>query len=225
MNMKSTGPVNDMDVDTLLQGVEDTLVFLGHNIDPSMFLDSNSVNTDPINDIILLLENLLQRLVAFQPLLHISVPIITELITAIKILVEELTAIEDEMQKQNRCRGRPIICIKESELKYLLELRFTQVQISKLFGCSARTVRRRILEYGLQGVLRFSDMNDDALDEVVTKFVIDFPCAGQKTLSGYLQSKGIHIQRWRIRDSLLRVDPWGVHQRTRGIYTVVSIMY
>jgi len=70
-----------------------------------------------------------------------------------------------------------------------------QVEISQLFGCSARTVHRRILEYGL---LRFSDRNHDALDEVVNKFVIDFPSGGQKTLSGYLQSKGIHIQRWRI---------------------------
>jgi len=113
--------------------------------------------------------------------------------------------------------GPSSICIRESELRNLLELRFTQVEIAKLFGCSARTVRRRILEYGLQEVIRFSDLSDEALDEEVTKFVLHFPCAGQKTLAGYLQSQGLHIQRWRIRDSLLRVDPWGVQQRTRNI--------
>ena len=52
---------------------------------------------------------------------------------------------------------------------------------------------------------------------IVTNFVADFPCAGHKTPAGHLHSQGYHIQRWRIRESLLRVDPWGVEQRTRNI--------
>ena len=146
-----------------------------------------------------------------------EVPGINEITENIKTLVEELNAMEDEIQRQSRCRGRPTIRITEPELRNLLELYFTQVEIAKLFGCSARTVRRRILEYGLQEVIRFSDLNDQDLDDLVTKFVIDFPCAGQKTLAGHLQSQGYHVQRWRIRESLLRVDPWGVQQRTRNI--------
>jgi len=34
-----------------------------------------------------------------------------------------------------RCRGRPEILITEPELQNLLELQFTQVEISKLYGC------------------------------------------------------------------------------------------
>jgi len=41
----------------------------------------------------------------------LSIPIITEMATIITILVEELTVIEDEMQRRNRCRGKPTIYI------------------------------------------------------------------------------------------------------------------
>jgi len=104
---ESNSAVSEMDdqhVDNLLQGIEDSLIFLANNIDPLMFLDSNSGNTD-LSDINLMLENVVQQVVSFQPLLRISIPIITEMATIIKILVEELTVIEDEIQRRNRCRG------------------------------------------------------------------------------------------------------------------------
>jgi len=60
-----------------------------------------------------------------------EVPGINAVSRTVKTLVEELTATEDEMQWQSRrCRGRPSICIRESELCNLLELRFTQVEIT-----------------------------------------------------------------------------------------------
>lgn len=54
-------------------------------------------------------------------------------------------------------------------------------------------MRRRILEYGLQEIIEYSTINDEDLDEIVSTFVADFPCAGQKTLGGYLCSHGCHI--------------------------------
>ena len=107
--------------------------------------------------------------------------------------------------------------ITEAELLNLLELQFTQVEIAKLYGCSPRTIRRRILEYGLENYVGFSDISDQSLDELVSQFVNSFPCAGQKTLASYLHSQTYHIQRWRIRESMLQVDPWGVEQRMRRI--------
>ena len=199
-----------VDADSLLQRIEEALVSVVSNIEPSAFLDCS-------NWVILVLENILQQVIALQPLLCMQVPGISEVAENIKTLIEVLNGIEDQLQRQSRCRGRPAIRITEHELCNLLELHFTQVEIAKLFGCSTRTVRRRILEYGFQEVIRFTDINDQSLDELVTNFVTNFPCAGQKTLAGYLESQGYHIQRWRIHDSLLRVDPWGVEQRTRNI--------
>ena len=42
-----------------------------------------------------------------------------------------------------------------------------------------RTIRRRILEYDLEDLVRFSDISDQHLDELFTQFVNAFPCAGQ----------------------------------------------
>lgn len=45
----------------------------------------------------------------------------------------------------------------------------------------------------------------------------NFPTAGQKTLAGHLSAMGYRIQRCRVRESLYRVDPWGVGQRSRQL--------
>ena len=170
------------------------------------------------SDAILAVENILQRLIVLQPLIAVDFPGITRVIETIRTIVVELNALEDEAQRQaRRCRGRPEIVITEPELRNLLELQFTQVEISKLYGCSPRTISRRISSYGLQEFVRFSDISDQDLDALVSRFVVTFPRAGQNTLAGYLQSCNLHIQRRRIRSSMARVDPWGVEQRTRNI--------
>lgn len=137
----------------------------------------------------------MQRLVVLQPFLCSDFPEINQVLHNVRALVEEMIALEDETQRQSRCRGGPRIEITEAELLNLLELQFTQAEIAKLYGCSPRTIRRRILDYGLENFVRFSDISDQNLDELVSQFVNTFPCAGQKTLAGYLHSQDYHIQR------------------------------
>lgn len=122
-----------VDVDGLLQRIEQALVSVVSNIEPSTFLDSG-------NGVILVLENILQQVITLQPLLCVQVSDISEVAENIKILIEELNGI-DQLQRQSRCRGRPAVCITEPEMRNLLELHFTQVEIAKLFGCSVRTVK------------------------------------------------------------------------------------
>lgn len=201
----------------LLQNVEQALHYVAGSLRSSTTgIDSDTSyrgNDGPL----LAMENILQRLIVLQPFLCGDFPEFNEVLHSIRALVEEMIALEDETQRQSRCRGRPRIEITEAELLNLIELQFTQVEIAKLYGCSSRTIRRRILEYGLEDSVRFNDISDQSLDELVSQFVNAFPCAGQKTLAGYLQSQAYHIQRWRIRESMLRVDPWGVEQRMRRI--------
>lgn len=78
----------------------------------------------------------------------------------------------------HRSKGRPKIQIAEHELLNLLELRFTQVEIARLYGCSTRTVRRRISSFNLQEMVEFSEISDQDIDELVAQFVEMFPCAG-----------------------------------------------
>ena len=57
----------------------------------------------------------------------------------------------------------------------------------------------------------FSTIADDELDEVLRKIKEDHPTAGEVMVSGHLTSRGIRVQRRRLRESLRRVD--GINER------------
>ena len=173
-------------------------------------------NPDDIDGAILLLENILQRLYHFNFAMS-SCNAFSVTLDGLKRMIEELKGIEEGREVVLRRRGRPSVPILEAELVTLLELHFSQSDIAKLFGCSARTIRRRIDHFGLGNVIAYDNISDADLDGIVSNFVLSFPTAGQKTLEGHLRSRGYHIQRWRIRESLLRVDPWGIEQRSRRV--------
>ena len=79
---------------------------------------------------------------------------------------------------------------------------------------SLSTVRRRILQYGLEQMTEYTDLTDNELDEITAEFVHNSPNGGQKSYEGYLRM-GIHVRRSCIRSTLLRVDPAGVRRRFR----------
>ena len=59
-----------------------------------------------------------------------------------------------------------------------------------------------------------SNISDRDLDSIVEGFVQAHP-SGQRLLVGHLRSLGIHLPRWRARNSLFRVEPHGVASRLR----------
>ena len=71
----------------------------------------------------------------------------------------------------------------------------------------------------------FSDIGDDELDEIVREAANSHPKFGLRMMIGYLQSKGVRVQRKQIRYSFLRIDPIGLMQRwkmaiKRRVYNV-----
>ncbi len=94
----------------------------------------------------------------------------------------------------------------------LLQSHFAIIDIAKLFGCSAKTIHRRIREFGLTV---HSSISDRDLDNIFERFTQVHPANGQRMLFGHLRSLGIRLSRQRARDSLLRVDPHGVNLRLR----------
>lgn len=153
---------------------------------------------------ILLVEGLLQRQDG-----ELMVDVVVEVIRNIQRVV-------DECHYQLN-RGRPQIPICEQQLLTLLELQFSNHDIASLLQVSTRTIRRRILQFGLQDVATFSEMGDAELDAITSQFVHTHPNSGERSLAGFLRGDGIRIQRSRVRDSLLRVDPRGVQTRFRTI--------
>ena len=192
-------------MDDLLQSFENCITDISHSIEPGGDLDGA----------ILLLENVMQRLYRLNTV--ISSTSYNLALSNLRKMIDELYRMGEERQRTTRTRGRPMIPITEQGLTELLQFQFTQVEIASLYGCSSRTIHRRIIQFGLDDLVMYTDIADPDLDYIVTNFVLRFPSAGQKTLEGFLRSQGFRIQRWRIRESLLRVDPWGVEQRSRRI--------
>ena len=108
-------------------------------------------------------------------------------------MIDELYRMEEERQRTTRTRGRPMIPITEQGLTELLQFQFTQVEIASLYGCSSRTIHRRIIQFGLDDLVMYTDIADPDLDYIVTNFVLRFPSAGQKTLEGFLWSQVFNV--------------------------------
>ena len=100
--------------------------------------------------------------------------------------------------------------------------------LAPVFSVSARTIRRRALEYGLAqpGAPVYTDtsqqdgstsrvytstsaavstLSDNALDTLLTSILETFPHFGRRMLSGQLRSAGYRVPRSRIASSYLRV--------------------
>lgn len=69
-----------------------------------------------------------------------------------------------------------------------------------------------------QSVLRYTEISDEALDDIVRSFMHEHPNRGEKIIKGRLGSRGIRVQRQRLRDSMRRVDPVGMQERYVGVY-------
>lgn len=104
--------------------------------------------------------------------------------------------------------------ISESRLSYFVEQGFRICDIAAIFGCSRKTIERKMTKYGIS---RFTPITNEHLDRLVEDITTLFPRCGEKTIAGRLLARGIRVTRQRLRDSLLRVDPTGLHARCRNI--------
>lgn len=141
--------------------------------------------------------------------------LIEALIEVVAALTDECTEQAIPQPQQQRQRGRPRASISEDQLVYLLEHSFSQVSIARMLGCSSRTIHRRIEELGLDGLTRYTNIDDSALDRMIAEVVKHFPNWGVKSIQGHLVSRQLRVQRSRVRESLRRVDAEGVEARCR----------
>jgi hypothetical protein len=114
--------------------------------------------------------------------------------------------------------GRHKIIILEPALRLLREEGFNWSQIAEIFGVSTRTISRRRNEYNISDDLsNYTNMTDEQLDNMIKNLRAEHPFFGQVLLMGALHALGIRISRQRLRDSLQRVDTFGVLNRWSNI--------
>ena len=102
-----------------------------------------------------------------------------------------------QRQTRTRGRGRPKLSITEEQLLHLLQSHFTLCDIAGLFGCSVKTIQRRVTEFGLAEALHTVLSNSD-LDGIVGNFVHVHPINGQRMLVGHLRSLGLRVPRQKV---------------------------
>ena len=113
-------------------------------------------------------------------------------------------------------KGRPRLEVMKDQLEYLRSKHFRWASIAKLLGISERTLRRRREEFGLEedGFTEISEVN---LTSVVQTVKSVTPNIGQSRMLGALRSRGLHVQRWRVREIMRKVDPIGTMLRWNGV--------
>jgi hypothetical protein len=119
-------------------------------------------------------------------------------------------------------RGRPRVEIEPNLLSTALNLR-SKTQVAKMANCSARTIRRRQLEYGINalrpnhsqtqqagrdsgGSLPSSEINDEELDRHLAIIMQDFPSFGRRLATASLRAHGVIVSEGRVRNSLTCVS-------------------
>ncbi|XP_067259235.1 uncharacterized protein [Chanodichthys erythropterus] len=131
-----------------------------------------------------------------------------------------LKTIIDDLEGSNS-----MTVMSREQLLFLLESHFRVPDIARIFGVSIRTIRRRMSEYGLSVRQTYSDITDEQLRQVVSAFLVNFPNAGRRSVTGHLSSCGIRVQQHRVRLTLKAVDPVGNFLRGLQLNIIPRVPY
>ena len=128
-------------------------------------------------------------------------------------LVDILSSYRQKVQRVNtdgqrgfECRrkysgkpGRPAYSISYYQVEGFVSLGFTWKRIAELICVAERTLRRWRQEFVFD--VSFSEIENEALDEIVAKQLQSCSSMGERILAGALRSQGLWIQRQRLRES------------------------
>lgn len=114
---------------------------------------------------------------------------------------------------ENSIRGRPRYSISNEAISGLHRIHRNWQQVSANIGVSYRTVLRRRHESGMTvnsttGARRsYSNINNEELCQHISNVLQILPNAGETFVLGALRQRGIHVQRYRVREAIRLVDP------------------
>ena len=83
--------------------------------------------------------------------------------------------------------------------------------IAQTLGVDRKTIYNRLKAAGIHSTRRtFPIISDEDLDEIITEFNNQHPFRGSTIVQAHRETRGIHLPRARVQDSLRRIDPIGV---------------
>ena len=101
-------------------------------------------------------------------------------------------------------------------LENLIQEGFTVREISAIAGVSERSIYRRMTEYDFKIRDFSSRVSDNQLDLEVLAVTNDYHFCGEIVLRELLKDRGFNVERYRLRDSIHRVNDFGVQERKKG---------
>ena len=167
---------------------------------PSVGLSAGTSHGTSINELLFNVEDLVESLSIIQDRWH-------DIEVGIKLSSPgENLKVEREYTGR---RGRPKYIVKEEQLVFLRELKFTWSTIALMFGVSRRTMYNIRCNLGLVSTefTGFSNITDDQLKAIISDIQQAMPEVGQSMLRGILNSRGIFVSTVRLRECLAEVDP------------------
>ena len=114
-------------------------------------------------------------------------------------------------------KGQPKFEVSKRQIEFLRELRFSWVRIAELLGISTKTLSRRRQEFQIDDEPNWSSIENGELREVIMQNIMSItPGIGQTRMLGALCSRGLKVQRWKVRELMRELDPVGTALRWRG---------
>ena len=115
-------------------------------------------------------------------------------------------------------RGQPKFKVSKRQIQFLQELHFPWVRLGELLGISTKTLTRRRQEFEIEdeGEVNWSSLRNGELREIMQEIMTVTPGIGQTRMIGALHSRGIRVQRWKVRELMRELDPVGTALRWRG---------
>lgn len=110
-------------------------------------------------------------------------------------------------------QGRPRKHVTKQDIESLFRIHRNWKLVANVVGVSEKTLQRRRRELGLQVAdgagprLTYTEISQDALCNVVQEVLSILPNAGETDIIGACKSRGIFVQRQRVRDAIQTVDP------------------
>ena len=95
----------------------------------------------------------------------------------------------------------------------LTETGMNWTSIATCLGISVQTLYRRRMEFGVEN--NFTGITDEELDIEVQQTLNLTPYSEETYVRGSLKGRGINVQRFRVRESLKRIDGIGRAVRRR----------
>ena len=106
--------------------------------------------------------------------------------------------------------GRPAYEISREQIMLLRSCFFPWSSIANILGVSRWTIHRRANDLEIPpSFLTYDPIHQGDLQQMVQEELVSMPRCGERYMQGALRRRGIFVQRWRVRDALINLDPIG----------------